>query len=120
MSFQNYSKPKALYRKDKKILKQCYVASTFFQKTKGLLGSQKINNSEGLLIPHCKSVHTFFMNYPIDLCFLNRKLKVVYVIHKMKPWRLTGLKWKAFYTLEAQAGWNQKHHIRVGDTLHWG
>lgn len=40
-----------------------------------LLGLARLDRSEvgaGLLIPHCSSVHTFGMRFPLDLVFIDR------------------------------------------------
>jgi uncharacterized membrane protein (UPF0127 family) len=38
----------------------------------GLAGLRREQAQPGLLIPGCACVHTFWMRFPLDLCFLDR------------------------------------------------
>lgn len=40
---------------------------------------------EGLLIPRCRSVHTFGMRFPLDLLFLGRELEPLMVVREVGP-----------------------------------
>ena len=53
------------------------VANTSSTRRTGLLKHSKLDPGEGLWIVPCESVHTFFMKFPIDVIFLNRKKQVV-------------------------------------------
>jgi uncharacterized membrane protein (UPF0127 family) len=48
---------------------QARVADGFFSRLKGLLGTECLPFGEGLVIRPCNSIHTFGMNYPIDVVF---------------------------------------------------
>ena len=56
------------------------VASTFFERLKGLMFDRSLGREyDGMLIKHCNSIHTFFMNYKIDVLFLGKCiLRVVF------------------------------------------
>lgn len=92
------------------------IASTFFERLIGLMFSQSIQPYDGLLIKRCKSIHTCFMRYAIDVVFLDRKYKVVKVIPSMKPWRLTSFYWRASQVLELPSG-SLRGQIKEGDCL---
>jgi uncharacterized protein len=47
------------------------VASTFPSRLLGLALLSRHRAGEGLLIPDCRSVHTFGMRFPLDLLFLD-------------------------------------------------
>ena len=49
------------------------VADSGPKRNKGLLGRDGLAPGEGLWIVPCESVHTFFMRFPIDLVYLDRK-----------------------------------------------
>jgi uncharacterized membrane protein (UPF0127 family) len=108
-----------LYRKrdNQMLLRRCYEARSFWSRLQGLLGVKSIQAGEGLLIVPCRSVHTFFMQFPIDVCFLSPDGVVVHLIPNLKPFRLTGLVWGASMTLEASVGWIRDHQVREGDQL---
>jgi uncharacterized membrane protein (UPF0127 family) len=59
---------------------------------------------EGLLIKPCRSVHTHFMRFPIDVLFLDRENRVVHVIPAMAPWKLSPNVRAADAVLELPAG----------------
>jgi uncharacterized membrane protein (UPF0127 family) len=64
------------------------VARTFFERAKGLIGAKSLPPGEGLLIPGCNAVHTFFMAFPIDLRFYDRNNRLVKTVLGVRPWRL--------------------------------
>jgi uncharacterized membrane protein (UPF0127 family) len=61
-------------------------ARTGAARRKGLLGRESLLPGEGLWIAPCESVHTFFMRFPIDLVYLDRKLQVRKVRHCVGAW----------------------------------
>ena len=63
------------------------VASTFAERAKGLIGVKSLPPGEGLLIPGCNAIHTFFMSMTIDATFLDRENRVVKVVRGIRPWR---------------------------------
>ena len=65
------------------------VADTSAKRRTGLLKHDHLDPGQGLWIVPCESVHSFFMKFPIDLVYLDRKKKVRKVRHRMAPWRLS-------------------------------
>ena len=61
------------------------IADTFYKRMKGLLGKSGLKTGEALWIKPCMSVHTFFMKFPIDVIFLNKKNHVIATIKNLKP-----------------------------------
>ncbi|NIO63679.1 MAG: pilus assembly protein, partial [Gammaproteobacteria bacterium] len=45
-------------------------------------------HDHALLITSCSSIHTFFMQYPIDLAFLNNNWQIKKLVHALKPFRI--------------------------------
>ena len=64
------------------------VAEGFFARARGLIGRPPPPPGEGLLIPKCSAIHTFFMSYPIDAAFLDGEGHVVKKVRNIRPWRL--------------------------------
>src|SRR5580658_9539426 len=52
------------------------VADSGAKRNKGLLGRKGLSAGEGLWIVPCESVHTFGMQFSIDLVYLNRDLRI--------------------------------------------
>ena len=65
------------------------VADSGPKRNKGLLGRDGLGGGEGLWIVPCESVHTFFMRFPIDLVYLDRKNVVKKVRSAVGAWRLS-------------------------------
>ena len=62
------------------------VARTFAERARGLIGRDRPQSGEGMLILRCNAIHTFFMSYPIDAVFLDRDERVVREVRGIKPW----------------------------------
>src|SRR5258708_3763044 len=52
------------------------VADHGAKRRKGLLGRERLSAGEGLWIVPCEAVHTFGMQFPIDLVYLDRDMRV--------------------------------------------
>lgn len=89
-------------------------ASMFFERAKGLLGKKEMAPDEALWLIPCRSIHTFFMKFPIDVVFLSREGKITALIPHLKPNRLTPFYFSARSCLECAAGaiekWGLKKH----------
>lgn len=88
----------------KELARDLSVAATVFSRAKGLLGRQALAPGEGLLIKPCMGVHTFFMRFPIDVVFLDKKCRVIKTVHNLAPQRLTKVLLAAAGVIELPAG----------------
>jgi len=69
-----------------------------------------------LWIVPCESVHTFFMRFPIDLVYLDRKHRIKKVRSAVGPWRLSACL-SAHSILELPAGTIRATQTQPGDSL---
>jgi len=92
------------------------MADTSEKRRTGLLKHERLNPGEGLWIVPCESVHTFFMKFPIDLVYLDKKRKVKKVRHAVPAWRLSACL-TAHSILELPAGTAEQTGTKVGDEL---
>jgi hypothetical protein len=92
------------------------VADSGPKRNMGLLGRDGLAPGEGLWIVPCESVHTFFMRFPIDLVYLDRKNTVKKVRHAVGAWRLSACL-SAHSILELPAGTIRNTQTQPGDTL---
>src|SRR5438067_6378784 len=83
---------------------------------KGLLGRESLPDGEGLWIVPCEAVHTFWMQFPIDLVYLDRRHRVVKTRTNVGPWRLSGCL-RAHSVLELPAGTIHQTRPAPGDLL---
>ena len=100
------------------VLPHVRKAESAFERMKGLLGSDEPASGEGMLISPCSSVHTLFMNFAIDVIFVNRKGIIVKIIPTLKPFRF-GMAFGAYSVLELRAGEAGKIGITTGSHLLW-
>jgi hypothetical protein len=92
------------------------VADTGPKRNKGLLGRKGLAAGEGLWIVTCESVHTFFMQFPIDLVYLDRKFVIKKVCQSVAPWRMS-VCLSAHSILELPSGTIRNTETRAGEAL---
>ena len=95
------------------------AAHTGATRNKGLLGRDGLLPGEGLWIAPCESVHTFFMRFPIDLVYLDRKRRIRKVRNSVGPWRISAC-FTAQSVLELPAGAIAATRTQPGDTVEIG
>jgi uncharacterized membrane protein (UPF0127 family) len=101
------------------VCERCYLADRVLPRVRGLIGRQRLDVGEGMLLRPTWSIHTAFVRFPIDAVFLDKELTVLAVESGMKPWRVA---WKrrAHAVLELAAGQCERLSVRPGDRLAWG
>jgi uncharacterized membrane protein (UPF0127 family) len=92
------------------------LADTSAKRRTGLLKHDRLEPGEGLWIVPCESVHTFFMKFPIDLVYLDKKRKVKKVRHAVPAWRLSACLF-AHSVIELPAGTVRASGTVAGDEL---
>jgi uncharacterized membrane protein (UPF0127 family) len=99
------------------VLAHCVeVADEGAARRKGLLGRHELRTGEGLWIRPCEAVHTFGMEFSIDLVYLDRKLRVKKVRSGVRPWRLS-VCFAAHSVLELASGTIRETQTRPGDRI---
>lgn len=93
------------------------VASSWGARVVGLLGRRSFSDDEALVIPRCRSIHTFGMRVPIDAVFVDRHWRVVAARTRLVPWRVTPPVWSAWAVVELPPGTLGRISLRVGDQL---
>jgi len=99
------------------LARQAFVANNFLKRSIGLLGRERLDADEALIIPQCQAIHMFFMRFPIDVVFVDRKHHVVGLVHKIKPFCMSPLFWKAYFAIELPAGTIERTKTVKGDVL---
>jgi uncharacterized protein len=94
------------------------VADTSAKRRKGLLGRDCLPEGHALWIVPCESVHTFFMRFPIDVVYLDRRHKVRKACRSISPWRLS-MCVLAHSVLELPAGVIDRTRTQPGDQLNF-
>jgi uncharacterized membrane protein (UPF0127 family) len=92
------------------------LADSAAKRNKGLLGRKGLEPGGGLWIIPCESVHTFFMQFAIDLIYIDRDFRIKKVRRAVGPWRLS-VCFSAHSILELPAGTIAATHTRNGDIV---
>lgn len=83
----------------------------------GLLGTEKPDFKKALHIVPCSGIHTFGMQYPVDLLFLDKKNCIIQIYPNFPPNHITKIIPSAKSVLEVPPGSVEKYQISVGDCL---
>lgn len=92
------------------------VADSSAKRSKGLLGRKGLPPGGGLWIVPCESVHTFWMQFAIDLVYLDRNYRVKKVRSAVAPWRMSACL-SAYSVIELPAGTIGESQTATGDKL---
>lgn len=93
------------------------LALTRKARRQGLLGRDRLEANEAMLISPCVSVHTVSMRFPIDVAFVDREGRAVRLVHELQPWRIAA-SFRAHAVIELAAGRLQACGIEMGDRLY--
>ena len=99
------------------LAKNAVYAKSLFVRIRGLIGYNTLAEGEALVIPSCRQVHTFFMRFPIDVVFVDRKGCVVGIAENLAPFSVSGYYWKAHLTVEIPAGAVARASLSIGALL---
>jgi hypothetical protein len=83
----------------------------------GLLGRRSLQPGEGLIIEPCKSVHTAFMRFAIDVVYFDRSWRVTKVVPALRPFRLSGALRAGHAVIELPSGTIEETGTQPGDRL---
>jgi uncharacterized membrane protein (UPF0127 family) len=92
------------------------VARSGSARSRGLLGRKGLAPGEALWIVPCEAVHTFGMQFSLDLVYLDREHRIKKIRQDVRPWRFSGCL-TAHSVLELPAGALQGLHVSVGDII---
>ena len=92
-------------------------AGSFLARGRGLMLTPPLPAGGGLVIEPCNSIHMFFMRYPLDILFLDKQGKVVFMYRGIKPWRLGRIVRGARLAIELPEGTIDASETQIGDTV---
>ena len=104
--------------KPKKIVftKEFKVCKSFFSKLRGLMFSKPKMLVFDFDREEYRSLHMFFVFFPIDLVFLDENKTVIEIKKDFKPFTIYNSKTKAQYVIEIPAGRIQDK-VNIGDKV---
>ncbi|HET7656783.1 MAG TPA: DUF192 domain-containing protein [Bacillales bacterium] len=93
------------------------LARRFKDRLLGLMFTKCLPPGQALLLQPCRSIHTFFMNYSIDVLYLDSANRVAAVNENLRPGKLgKGLK-NALAVVELPSGTISATKTEVGQTV---
>ena len=95
-------------------------ATNLLDRIKGLIGRSHLDPHHTLWISNCNSIHTFFMQFSIDVVFVNKHLIVKSIYSNIPPRRVILPVWGASSVFEFSSGVIKKTNIAKGDQLYVG
>ena len=93
------------------------LADSWWARLRGMMGRPEPAEDEGMLLVPCRSVHMYWMKYPLDVAFLAADGRVVATYHGLAPSRRSKWHGDAERALELKAGRLADTQTEVGDVL---
>lgn len=93
------------------------TANSLWKKTIGVIGWKDFGTKNGLLLKNTNSIHTFFVSFPLDLCFLDKDMKIIHIVENLKPFSFSPIIWKARHVLEMPVDSIKKFSLKNGDSI---
>lgn len=94
------------------------VAHNFFDRFFGLMGKKNMMDGYvGVGFGRCKSLHTFFMRFSLDIIYTNQEGVIKKLLKNIKPNRITFGSKDSFFAYEFPHGFIEASNLSLGDTL---
>lgn len=89
-----------------------------FRRMRGLLFRRSVKSDEGVVLRPSFSIHTAFMQFPIDVVFLDQDLRVLRIADSVRPFRAVSCRGSR-EVVELRAGECERRGLVVGDRVAW-
>lgn len=93
------------------------VAATFWRRFFGLMGRGRIAPGSGLVIEPCRSIHTMFMRFPIDVVYVDNAWHVIKVVRNLRPLGMSAALFRSRRVIELPVGTIAATGTEAGDAL---
>ncbi len=94
-------------------------ADRWWQRLRGLLGRDRLDEGEGLLLVPCRAVHMMGMRLTLDVALLDASGCIVAVFEELRPGRAIARHRDAHAALELPAGALRRAALAPGAMLAW-
>jgi uncharacterized protein len=95
------------------------IADSLAARMRGFILRRAPEAGEGLFLTPCRGVHTYWMQFPLDVLFLDDGGNVVATHTDLAPGRRTPIYRAARYALELPPGAIEATGTAVGDRVTW-
>ena len=93
------------------------LASTYYQRLKGLIGADPITQNQGLLIERTRWIHTWFMGFSIDCVGIDNEDTIITIARGIPPFQIKVLPISVTKIIELPAGKAAELKLDVGITI---
>lgn len=93
------------------------IADNFFTRFMGLMFKKELQKNNGLIISPCNSIHMFFMNFPLDILFVDKNNIICDYLEDIKPWKVSKIYFNAEYTIELPSGTIKEKNIKKNQKI---
>lgn len=109
---------KAILRKgDAVLIPDMDVTESFLERFQGLMFTQSIPDSYGLLIRPCNQIHMMNMKFPLDVIYLSEDGTILHIDEDIHPWKIGKTVKKAVGVVEVNSGTCARLGLETGDKL---
>lgn len=70
------------------LLSSLRIAASFLSRCRGLQFQKRLSDAEGLLIVPCRSIHTHWMRFSIDVAWIDGTGRILDVKKNVRPWSI--------------------------------
>jgi uncharacterized membrane protein (UPF0127 family) len=93
------------------------TAYSFFRRLKGLMFTRQLPAGSAIHLHPCRSVHTYFMNYSIDVLYLDSEQRVIGMEEALHPGKAGRRYRKTVSVVELPAGTIRETQTMAGHAL---
>jgi len=93
------------------------VADNHVARAVGLLGRKELPMGHGMWIKPCKSIHTFFLRFSIDVAYIASDGTVVKTCARLRPFRVSIGGRRAQSVLELPSGFLERTGLQAGERV---
>ncbi|TCO78689.1 DUF192 domain-containing protein [Marinisporobacter balticus] len=101
----------------KTLAKKVHIANTFYKRLKGLMFTKNLPSDCGLYIQPCHGIHTFFMNYNIDVLHLDSDNQIVAMEENLATGQIGNVHPHTVAVVELPAGKIRTTQTKVGHQI---
>lgn len=94
-----------------------HLATTFWQRFRGLMLRRPLPPATALLIAPCNSIHMCFMRFAIDAVYLDKQGRILKITRHLRPWLGLSACWRAHSVLEMTAGQADALGLQIGQVF---
>jgi len=93
------------------------IADTYYKRLKGLMFTKELPTNNALQISPCSEIHTFFMNFSIDVLYLDQNNIIISIDEQLKPGKIGKYVKGSVSIIELPSERIKSQGIKIGQTV---